>query len=365
MLASCGESKDDGPGTNTDPNSVVITLTTDVFTKADVTTEHKDGDAINVYAKRYNSVEAADLVSGVKATMEGGVWKMTPEVRLSKGEVVFLYAVSPYDASYTNPKQIPVNLSKQVDLLYSGASVPASFSSNKPKMTLRHALTLASFNIAKQGYSGQGNLSQITVAGSRVYSEGTMDVSTGKVAGTSKSTVSQTYNSNIPDNGYTSDLPGLWLIPFSTQNAAEEDATSVTFTIDGKSYTINMPSADLNTGFKTIFHLVLTDLGLQFIPSRTQQVSLNQDSDSYEQPLGYGLVSFTVEGSSWEQPMFNGSDVFGTLTWGTDMASYEGGAKVSFADAGVKTVKVETWNSTGFEIVSLEGVSEINLEDYE
>ena len=143
-LASCGESKDDGPGQgSTDPNSVAITITTEVFTKADVTIEHKDGDAMNIYAKQYNSVEAADLVSGVKATMNAGKWTTSPEVRLSKGQVAFLYAVSPYDASYTNPKQIPVKLDKQVDLLYSGAAAPASFTSNTVKLTLRHALTLA------------------------------------------------------------------------------------------------------------------------------------------------------------------------------------------------------------------------------
>jgi len=366
VLAACGESKDDGPnGGNTDPNSVAVTITTDVFTKAGVTVEHKDGDAMNIYAKSYNSVESADFVSGVKATMEGGQWKMTPEVRLSKGQVVFLYAVSPYDASYTEPKKIPVDLSKQVDMLYSGGSVPASFTTNKVKMTMRHALTLASFNIASQGYSGAGKVTQITVGGTRVYSEGTLDASTGKIAGTTKSTVSQTYNATVTDKGFENNLPGMWLIPFSTQNASEADATSVNITIDGKTYNLQMPGADLNTGLQTIFHLVLTNNGLQFMPSRTEQVSLNQDSDEFDQPQGYGLVSFKVEGSEWLQPLFDGSDVFGTLVWGTDMATYDGVSVLKFADSGVKTVKVETWNSTGFELQSLDGVSEIILEDYE
>ncbi len=365
-LASCGESKDDGPGRgSTDPNSVAITITTEVFTKADVTIEHKDGDAMNIYAKQYNSVEAADLVSGVKATMNAGKWTTSPEVRLSKGQVAFLYAVSPYDASYTNPKQIPVKLDKQVDLLYSGAAAPASFTSNTVKLTLRHALTLASFNIARQGYTGAGRVSQITIAGNRVFSDGTLDVATGKITGTAKNTVSQTFNATIPENGFEKDFPSMWLIPFSTQNASEADATSFDITIDGKSYHLQIPAADLNTGYQTIFHLVLTANSLQFIPSRTQQISLNQDTDTFEQPEGYGLVRFTVEGENWEQPLFLGSDVFGSILWDNDMATYDGKTALQFATGGTHTVSAETWNSTGFEINSMAGVSEIELADYE
>lgn len=365
-LASCSESKDDGPGgSKPDPNSVPVTINTEVFTKAGVTVEHHDGDEINIYAKQYNSVESADFVSNVKARREGGKWVTTPEVRLTKGQVVFLYAVSPYDASYTNPKEIPVKLDKQVDLLYSGASVPASFNTNNVKMTLRHSLTLASFNFAKQGYSGAGRISRITIAGNRVYSEGTLDASTGKIKGTAKNTVSQEYNATIPENGFEKDLPGMWLIPFSTQNASEADATSFEVTIDGKSYHLNIPDADLNTGYRTIFHLVITDHGLQFIPDRTQQYSLNQETDTFDQPQGHGLVLVSLQGAEWKQPIFNGGDVFGTLSWGTDMATYDGISTLKFADAGSKTVTIETWNSTGFEIHSLEGITEINLADYE
>ncbi len=365
MLASCGESKDDGPKENVDPNSVAITLTTEVFTQANVTTEHKDGDAITVFTKQYNSPEAVDLVAPAKGVMQGANWTMTPEIRLSKGQVGFIYIVSPYDASYTTPKAIPVDLSKQVDLLYSGASVPVSYNSNKAKVTLKHALTLASFNIASDGYTGAGKLTGITVGGTRVYSAGTLDASTGKVTGTDRNTVNASFNANISAEGFKENLPGMWMIPFSTQNASEADATTITFTIDGRSYALELPGADLNTGLQTIYHLVLSNHGLQFIPTRTQQVSLNQNSDSFEKLEGHGIISVTVEGSQWLQPLFSGSEVYGTLVWGNDMATYNGTSTIKFADAGQHNVVIETWGSTGFEIPTLEGVSEISFVDYE
>ncbi len=47
------------------------------------------------------------------------------------------------------------------------------------------------------------------------------------------------------------------------------------------------------------------------------------------------------------------------------MATYDGKTALQFATGGTHTVSAETWNSTGFEINSMAGVSEIELADYE
>ena len=164
LMVACSESKD-GTEPSADPNSVKVEISTEVITQANVTTELVQGDKMNVYAKTYNSVESPDLVSNVMATRNGTEWEISPEIRLVKGGKVFLYAVAPYDAAYTNPAAIPVDLSKQLDLLYSGAYVPATFNTHSVKLNMKHALTLASFNILKQNYSGAGKLTSLTVAG--------------------------------------------------------------------------------------------------------------------------------------------------------------------------------------------------------
>ena len=360
LMVACSESKD-GTEPSADPNSVKVEISTEVITQANVTTELVQGDKMNIYAKTYNSVESPDLVSNVMATRNGTEWEISPEIRLVKGGKVFLYAVAPYDAAYTNPAAIPVDLSKQLDLLYSGAYVPATFNTHSVKLNMKHALTLASYNILKQNYSGAGKLTSLTVAGDPVFSNGTMNVSTGAVTGSEKTGVSADFNVTATAQGWTSDIPSLWVIPFSTK----VQKASLTAVIDGKSYTIDIPEVEMKAGFQFIFRLTLTDLGLEFVPNLTEQRSLNVTTDSVDPLEGYGVLAFSISGDRWAQPAFTGDNVFGSLNWGADGCTYKNSAEIVFGDgAANRNVVVETWNSTGIELPDLVGVEGIDLTQY-
>ena len=122
-VTACGGGKEDNPdrpGPAPDDKSVAVGITTEVITKAPVVLEFDDGDAMNVWAKTYGRIDAPDIVDNVKASRASGKWTLAPEVRIQQGQNAFLYAVAPFSSANTDPAAIPVNITDQVDLLYSG-----------------------------------------------------------------------------------------------------------------------------------------------------------------------------------------------------------------------------------------------------
>ena len=63
--------------------------------------------------------------------------------------------------------------------------------------------------------------------------------------------------------------------------------------------------------------------------------------------------------------MLSGDNVFGNVTWGDGVAeSYSMEADHSYSVDGDKTIIIETWNSTGFELKDMVGIEEIDLSKY-
>lgn len=361
-LASCGSEKDDepNPGTGGDDGTVEVSISTGTIeTKANVMTEFTGNDKMNVFAKTYNRVDAPNIVDNVVASFDGTKWTMSPAVKISKGQNAFVYAVAPYDASYTDATKIPVVLSKQVDLLYSGSFVPASFTSPAIKLNMKHALALATFNISAENYSGAGNLTSLAIAGDIVYTSGTMDVSTGKITPGGKDPFTVSMNKTVKKGGWTEDLPGIWSIPFNTK-AGDAQLTAV---IDGKSYVVEMPEVEMKTGWQYTFRMVLTNSGLEFDPTKTESRSLNNDDDEQMTFDNYGMISVTSSGSTFRTPVMTGDGVFGSVCHNGNSLSYEPGAVIEGL-SGNTTITIETWNSTGFELDGLDGVDVIDLSGY-
>ena len=63
--------------------------------------------------------------------------------------------------------------------------------------------------------------------------------------------------------------------------------------------------------------------------------------------------------------MLTGDNVFGNVIWGDGITeSYSTEAEHSYSADGKKTVVIETWNSTGFELKNMVNVEEIDLSQY-
>lgn len=108
------------------------------------------------------------------------MWSPKVYINANGQKNAFLYAVSPYDASITSIKQVPVDVNKQVDVLYSGSSVPASVTTNSVRLNMKHALALASFNIVPVNYNGTGTLTSLKISGEGVYGKAILDGTNGK-----------------------------------------------------------------------------------------------------------------------------------------------------------------------------------------
>lgn len=355
---------DDEPGTDSGEGGgtqVEVIITTEVETKATVVTALGDGDEMNVYAKTYGDIEAADLVENVVATNTGGTWTLEPAVRISEGGRAFLYAVSPYSADNTDPAAIPVDISAQEDVLYSGSFVPVTYTTHTARLNMKHALMLLTFNILKQGYTGNGTLQSLSVAGEPVYTSGTMNVSNGKIVGTGKDVFVASAEKVLTGEGWTEDLPRFWAIPFSTQG---QEAV-LTAVVDGKSYEARFPDLEMKGGFQYIFRLVMTANGLQFIPGQLETVSLNLSDDQPEALEGYGVLTLTHSSTDFVLPLLTGDNVFGTVDWGDgNSGGYEIGGGHAYATGGAWETIIESWNSTGFELSTLNGIEEIDLSGY-
>lgn len=364
-MTACSDSNDDGPnggGDNNDPEAVTVGIKTNITvnTNASLTTEFGDNDKMNLWAKEYNSVESADIVTDICATRKGGNWEISPAIRLSKGKIAFLYAAAPYDASATDLTKFPIDITSQKDYLYSGAYVAASYQNYTATLNMKHALSMLSVNISNQGYKGEGKVTALKVTDNNniIVTKGTMNVSNGRITPSEYGTIQGDVSATIGANGIQGQLPSIWVAPFSNKGV---DLT-LTITIDGKEVSAVLPEAAMNIGWQYVFQAVLTPNGLAFIPDATEEYALNRDDHEMSQLNGFGLIVFGVKGNSFAFPAFSGTEVFGNVSFGGKSVNYSIGGSVDLG--GANSVTVETWNSTGFTISNFENIEEIDLSNY-
>ena len=360
-MTACGSDSDDpnpNPNPGTDGKQVVITA--DVYTKGNVTLELKDGNDMTVFTKTAGSAQANDYQAPTRATLSGNVWTANPGIGLKEGQTVFLYAVAPHAAANVDPTKVPVDTKNQDDVLYSGEFRAASVQTNTVKFEMKHALAMMSFNIIYQGSAATPSLTSISVSGENVPTSGTLNVETGKITPTDYTQVAVGVNKTISDKGWTDNLPGQWVIPFDNS----KESAQLTATIDGTTYVVPVPAVNMRSGYQYIFHLVLTPNGLVFDASATEEISLRTTSDEMKPMQGFGTLKFGFTGTDFVHPMFEGNEVFGNVTSGSTRATYIVGGKTTIPGTGSRQVIVESWNSHGFTLTSLEGIESIDISGY-
>lgn len=370
VLVSCsGDSDNTEPTPNPSNNTVKVSITTELYTRAatsSVKTSFASGDDMNVWAKTYGAVNADDIIKDIKAINNEGVWTLSPDVYLDPANVknAFIYAISPYSSEYSDAGKISVDVTKQMDILYSGSYVPVTYTSYNAMLKMKHSLSLASFNIFKQGYSGTGKLQRITLTGDSIYVKGEMTVERGKVNGKEKGDLSVGFDKIILEQGWTENIPQIWVIPIPFNTKSTKACMKAI--IDDVEYTSIVPEVEMKTGFQYIFHLVLTNNGLEFIPDQTACVSLNEDTDEIDSIEGHAILTLTHDGNKeFSSLIMNGDNVFGTVKWGDDSSdSYKDGISHTYEKPDSYQILIESWNSTGFQLKNITGIKAIDISLY-
>lgn len=365
-LAGCSD-KNDEPNDGNTPSGEG----TEIGIKTEVKLNQKtayiedltDGNEMNVWMEVTGSTGAVEGTYDVHAVNKGGQWTLDPTVRIVKGQTADIYAFYPYSAENKDRKAVPVDATKQIDYLYSGAAVYASATSNVATLNMKHAMTMVSFNIKKDGYSGEGLLTDVKIEGAGVVpSKGTIDVTNGKVTATEYGAVSAKVTATIGADGISGALPGLWAIPFQTK---DKDPVTVTLTIDGKEYAATLPETVMNSGWQYAFRGILTNAGLAFIPGSIDEFQLDFTDDEIAPTEGRGVILFTFTGNQFQFPVFEGENVFGNiLSSDGSRCNYSAGGSLELTGSGAKTITVETWNSTAFQVTGFEEIDEIDLSQY-
>lgn len=365
-MTACSDKDEPGGGgsaDNGDGVELAIKTSVKLNTKAALIEDLTDGHEMNLQIE-VNDENGSPLKNVMtKAVNKGGVWSIENNVRLAKGQTAEVQAIYPYVDGVEDITKYPIDVTKQVDVLYSGKGSFASSTSNTASLNMKHALSLLSVNITKSGYSGEGLLTAIKVEQpSLIATKGTLNGSTGKIASTEFGTVSGQVNATLTDDGISGALPGLWVIPFSSK---DKDPVKITLTIDGKDYTVELPEITMNIGWQYAFKGVLSANGLVFIPDATEEYELNQKDEEFVDLNNYGMIKLTFKGSEFHFPIFEGESVFGNIAaQDGSVANYSIGGSLKLKNTDTQTITVETWNSTGFEISSFEGIDEIDLSQY-
>lgn len=358
-ISSCKDKNEGGEPPVPENQGTKVSIVTEIITNSPVVTDFAKDQVMNVFVKKTGSANGDNYRENVKGTaLGGGEWELSPEIYINENQRnVFFYAAYPFVEGLNDVTAYPVDLSKQADVLYSGDYAAVSLQTTKARVRMKHALSMVSAVIDASSYNGSGTVTSMGVSGSAVYLTGKMNVSTGKITVTDsdKGIVTASMSQDVKSGS-----ANLWVIPFSTKTS---DA-AFNFTIDGKSYVIDMPEVEMKTGYQYVFHFILTPNGLVVRPDVIEEISLNAEGDNTDTAEGYGSIKFVTTASSFTFPIFTGENVFGNVVSGDKSINYTLGGSMELSASGSKTVTVETWSSTGFELQSIENIESIDISNY-
>lgn len=322
-----------------------------------VTTKFIDGNDMRLFVKVESDITSDDYVSDITATYGDTKWTLSKDVNVQND--VFVYAVAPA-VSATSASDVNVDINQQMDLLYSNDAVKATSSSPVVTLSFHHALSILGFNIARNGYSGDGILTSITISGNDYYTSGKLDVGSGNIKVESSGTYTSSTEKEILEDGWVNDSPQFFSIPFNSKG----ENINVDFVIDDEKYSICLPEQVIEKGMKYVFRFILSDSGIALSPEGTEIISL--DTPNSEMASGeMGKLKFIVNSDKVALPnilSYDGNNVIGKIQWGDD--SYETYAypmEHNYETTGEYEVIV---NMIGGSVVELHDFSDIEEIDF-
>lgn len=343
---------------------------TDNGTKAPISV-WENGNAMGLFVKSSGLAgdDYGEVVGQVKATYNSNAWTLAPEVSLT-GTPANVFAYYPHSTTVTDGTKVPVEVASQTDYLYSGTAVSASSSNSRISLSMKHALCVFIFNVKKNGYIGDAQLTSVKIQNKGGYlliaSKGTMDISTGSITTSAYDPYTISVNKTIVDDGWTSERPLAMLMPFQTASAS---GAEFVFTVDGKEYTVDVP-ANMNyaAGQQYVFNLTINSSTMSLdasniiiVPWGNQQ---DQDLGGIMTKVGGLAYTLTTKNANEVHSVANIGNVNGTISWDDNSAdeAYAVSKTHSFATAGTYNVQVDTEDDVAnVEFSKIEAIDEIDL----
>lgn len=206
------------------------------------------GDKLGYYVTNSGGTALYNTTSGnLLATKAASAWTLATNVPLSS-TAAKVYAYYPYNSSVAatiaGMKVVPVATGTE-DYLWGVSSSTYTASSATATITMKHALSQIRFTFTNSNSPNGCALTNITLqdAGSTatLYKDGTMDITSGTITKKTAGSTSLTVSSNFKSSAVTQNI-----LMFPATIAAS--TVKATFTIDSKTYTLNIPAITWEAG---------------------------------------------------------------------------------------------------------------------
>ena len=253
---------------------VTPSLSNIVATRASITS-FANGAEIGLFvtsgsvSNEYNNVTTNANVKS-RYNSSSNTWSQTPAVYLSSVDAT-IYAYYPYNSSSKQGDNINIEHGTQTDYLYGTHSAGQSAINNgnsRVNLTMHHALALLQFKINRSNYTGVGKVTSITVGNASgktcVFNRATMSIQTGVLTNTvgqnsSASIVNQSGLYTIPTTASSVENPNLRLMLLPVSAIQRTGDVTITFTIDNKNYTWDVPAnTTWKSGTKNTYTVTIT-----------------------------------------------------------------------------------------------------------
>lgn len=217
----------------------------------------------------------------------------------------------------------------------------------KPKesvqMHFRHAFSLLDISINKGKYSGEGIISSITVKGSHVYDEGSVDLVTGVVTADTRSqetggkSIVRKFGADGTDViQMTTNRPAKTQIiinPVDLPENAPGNTFDIVCRIDGIDYTCSLSDVEFKSGYKYNLQLTLNPQGITVLDMWYGGQSITVNGNSTQNYSIYGPQR-VVEGESFSVTPAEGFNLAKVVRNGIEIASDDGSYPLVFSEEG-------------------------------
>lgn len=234
---------------NADRNLLRVfpTLENQTDTKA-VMNHFVNGNQIGLFVTSSdgNNYNDCDCSFNAMASLSAGVWTINQNIDLSAGNAD-IYAYYPYKEGLANAT-LPVEVASQTDYLFA-VKATANKQSPTANITMKHALSLNSFVLKKQGYSGAGKVTKIELK--NVKSSGTLNAKTGEVI-VASTVATMSADLDVTLNDQSAQKISAIMMPYTI---TEDDNIVAQFTIDNEKYTYEVTPATWQPGNENTYTL--------------------------------------------------------------------------------------------------------------